>query len=309
MAQLVTVFGGDGFVGRYIVQALLQSGTRVRIASRNPKHGFYLKSQANLGQIGFASADITRPETLGAALEGADAAINLVGILNGDFDKVQRDGAANVAKAAASAGITNFMHMSAIGADADSASAYGRSKGQGEQAVLAALPSAMILRPSIIFGREDSFVNRFAGLIGMLPIVPVIGGDIKFQPIFVGDVAKVVAAVITNPAQTAGKTLELGGPEVISMEGLNRWIGKATGNDKMFVRVPNVVAAAMAKMTGWLPGAPMTWDQWLMLQNDNVVSADADGMKLLGFAPTSLEAVADGWLVIYRKHGRFGAKA
>jgi uncharacterized protein YbjT (DUF2867 family) len=305
MTRVVTVFGGDGFVGRYVVQALLKSGARVRIASRHTKHGWFLKSQANLGQIAYVGADITRPETLGVALAGADAAINLVGILKGNFERVQRDGARNAAEAAQAAGVHTFIQMSAIGADPASASRYGRTKGEGEAAVFVAFPTATILRPSLIFGQEDGFTNRFAGLIRAFPVVPLIGGATRFQPVYVGDVAKAVAAIIANPAASAGQVLELGGPEIMSMEAINRWIAAHIGAHRRFIPVPAVAAAAMARLTGWAPGAPITWDQWLMLQSDNVV-ADRDGLAALGIAPTPLDAVADEWLIIYRKHGRFG---
>jgi uncharacterized protein YbjT (DUF2867 family) len=308
MADLVTVFGGDGFVGRYVVQALLKSGARVRVASRNPKRGWFLKAQANLGQIAYVPADITRAETLTSAVAGADTVINLVGILKGKFDLVHRDGARNVAQAAAAAGVKTMIQMSAIGADANSASAYGRSKGEGDQAVLAAFPEAIIMRPSIIFGTEDAFVNRFAQLIKLLPIVPVIGGATKFQPVYVGDIAKAVLQITQSPATHIGKVLEFGGPQTLSMEGLNNWIAKKIGANKVFIPVPSQIAAAMARMTGWAPGAPITWDQWLMLQSDNVVSG-ADGFAALGIHPTPLDAIAEDWLVIYRKHGRFGTKS
>ncbi len=307
MTQLVTVFGGDGFVGRYVVEALLKSGARVRVASRNPKRGWFLKAQATLGQISFAAADVTRPETLGVAVAGADAVINLVGILKGNYDLVQHIGAQNVAEAATAAGVRALVHLSAIGANPASISAYGRAKGDGEAAVLRAFPKAVILRPSIIFGREDSFINRFAGLIRALPVVPVIGGTTKFQPVYVGDVAHAIVAALGEGH--AGKTYELGGPQVFSMADLNRWIAKATGRNKMFVPVPDQVAALMAKLTGWLPGAPITWDQWLMLGSDNVVAPKAKALNAFGITPTPLDVIAAGWLVQYRTHGRFGADA
>jgi uncharacterized protein YbjT (DUF2867 family) len=305
--KLVTVFGGDGFVGRYVVQALLKSGARVRVASRNPKRGWFLKAQANLGQIAYVAADITQPETLARALNGADIAINLVGSF-ANMDSVQNRGAANVASAAAKAGVRQFIHMSAIGADSASPSRYGKSKGDGEAAVHAAFPAATILRPSIIFGREDQFINRFAGLIRMLPVVPVFSAGTRFQPIFVGDVARAVMAALADP-EAAGKLFELGGPQTFSMLEINKWIAKACGREKYYFPVSNFIGASMAKLTGWLPGAPMTWDQWLMLQSDNVVRDGAAGLSALGIAPTPLESVAPDWLVQYRKHGRFGASA
>ncbi len=307
--QLITVFGGSGFLGRYVVQALLKSGARVRIAARDPRGGLYLKTQGGLGQTQFVAADIRKAESVARALSCSDAVVNLVGILKGDFHGFHVDGARIVAEAAASAGVTSLVQVSAIGADPLSPSAYGKSKGEGEAAVRAAFPSATILRPSIVFGREDQFVNRFANLIRMLPVVPIIKGSAKFQPVYVGDVAKAIAGAVADPKTHGGKTYELGGPEVISMGGLNRWIAKATGRRRGFIDMPDVVAGAMASAVGWLPGAPMTKDQWLMLQSDNVVAADAKGLSAFGIVPTPLDSVADGWLVQYQRHGRFANKA
>lgn len=309
MVEVVTVFGGDGFVGRYVVQALLKAGHRVRVASRNPKRGWFLKAQANLGQIAYVAADITRPETLKHAVQGATAVVNLVGILKGDFDAVHCKGAVNVAAAARSAGAACLVQVSAIGADVDSPSAYGRSKGQGEAACRAAFPDATILRPSIIFGREDQFINRFAGLIRILPVVPVIGGATRFQPVFVGDVAHAVAAVVADPQAHSAHTYELGGPEIMTMAEINQWIADATRRARQFIDIPNEISGPLATLTGWLPGAPITRDQWLMLQRDNVTSPKSKGLAALGIAATPLEAVAAAWLVQYRKHGRFGATA
>lgn len=305
--SLITVFGGGGFLGRYVVRALLQRGARIRVAERNPKQSWYLKAQANLGQITAVAADVTRPDTLARAVAGADGIVNLVGSF-ANMEAVQADGAAAVAKAAAKAGARKLVHISAIGAERESPSRYGRSKGDGEAAVRAAFPDATILRPSIVFGREDQFVNRFANLIRLFPIVPVIGADSKFQPVFAGDIAQAVAAALDDAAH-AGQTYELGGPQVMTMLDLNRWIAEATGRDRVFVSVPDPIASAMATLTGWLPAAPITRDQWLMLQNDNIVADCAKGLSALGIAATPLDAVAPGWLVQYRRHGRFGATA
>jgi NADH dehydrogenase len=237
-------------------------------------------------------------------MAGADMAVNLVGAFD-NMDAIQRVGAANVAQAAAAASVSALVHMSAIGADANGEAIYARSKGAGEAAVRAAFPKATILRPSTIFGREDQFINRFAGLIRMLPVVPVIGGETKFQPVFVGDVAKAVVAALQRPG---GETLELGGPEVLSMMQLNQWIARATGREKLFLPVPDIAAKALAVGTGWLPGAPITADQFKMLANDNIISG-ANGLEVLGIVPTPIDAVAHDWLSLYRKHGRFGGAA
>ena len=299
--RLVTVFGGSGFVGRYVAQALLAQGARVRVACRNPAGAMHIKPLGNLGQVQLVSSDIRKPASVARAVQDADAVINLVGSFD-DMDAVQNIGAGNIAKASAAAGVQALVHISAIGADPESAAEYGRSKAAGEAAVRAASPSATILRPSIIFGREDQFINRFAGLIRMLPVVPVIGASTKLQPVFVGDVARAIAAALSGQG---GETLELGGPEIFSMLELNRWIAKAIGHDPVFLEVPDTAARALATTTGWLPGAPITSDQLSMLASDNVVRGK-DGLAALGVVPTSLDAVAHDWLTLYRKHGRFG---
>ncbi len=305
--KIVTVFGGDGFIGRYVVQALLKAGARVRVASRNPKRGWFLKSQANLGQIAYIAADISRPETIPQAVEGADAVINLVGVFGSTMDLVHVAGAKALALAAKQAKVSAFVQLSAIGADPESVSNYGRTKGEGEAAVSAAFPGATLLRPSLVFGQEDQLTNRFAALIRLLPIVPVIGGATRFQPIFVGDVAHAVAAAALDPVKHGGHTYELGGPQILSMRALNEWIAKATGRDKAFIEVPDLAAGVMATLTGWLPAAPITRDQWRMLQKDNVVSKGAQGLEAFALTPVSLDAVAPGWLIQFKRHGRFAA--
>ncbi|MBB6124679.1 complex I NDUFA9 subunit family protein [Sphingobium subterraneum] len=306
--RLVTVFGGGGFLGRYVAQELLRAGVRVRIAERHPTDALRVKPLGSLGQTQLVAADVTKPESVARAVEGADVVINLVGILNGAFDAVQRVGAGNVAQAAARAGATALVHISAIGADTESASGYGRSKGEGEAAVRAAFPNATIIRPSIVFGREDQFLNRFAGLIRMAPIVPIIAGETKFQPVYVVDVARAIGTAALDAAQFGGKSFELGGPQVLSMEQINHWIAGRTGHSPAFVPLPAFASCALATATGWAPGAPITRDQWAMLQKDNVVAAGAQGLAAFGITPTPMAAVADAWLVQYRKHGRFGTR-
>jgi NADH dehydrogenase len=302
---LICIFGGGGFLGRYVAQALLARGARLRIAERNIKNAMHIKPLGNLGQTQFASADITKPESVAHAVHGCDGVINLVGILNGNFERVHVEGARNVAQAAARAGCRTLLHLSAIGADTDSPSRYGRSKGDGEQAVLKAFPDAIIFRPSIIFGREDQFINRFAAMIQMLPAVPVIGSNTKFQPVFAGDVADAAAEAMSDPELYAGQTFELGGPEVISMGDLYRRIASMTGRERVFVDIPDFAARLLAA----LPGTPITSDQYKMLQKDNVVAAGAKGLDAFGVAPTPLAAVARGWMEKYTNHGRFGARA
>ncbi len=306
---LITIFGGGGFLGRHITQHLTAAGARVRIAQRNIRIAQDVKPLGNLGQTQLIAADIRKPETVARAVHGADAVINLVGILKGDFDAFHHEGAANVARAAAAAGAKALVHVSAIGADAGSKSAYGRSKAEGEAAVRAAFPQATILRPSIVFGREDQFINRFAGLISGLPIVPIIGGKARFQPVYVDDVAEAVKLSLSDPARFGGRIFELGGPETISMEQLNKRIAKEIGENPSFIDMPDSLSGLMASLTGWLPGAPITRDQWAMLQSDNVVADGADGLDAFGITPTPMAAVIGDYLVRFRKHGRFGARA
>ena len=308
MAKLVTLFGGAGFLGRYVAQELLSAGARVRVAERDPKHAFFVKPLGGLGQTQFVAADVTRADSVQRAVEGADAVINLVGVLKGDFDAVHVDGARNTAAAAAAAGARALVQVSAIGADPGAPSAYARSKGEGEAAARAAFPGATILRPSILFGAEDRFLNRFAALAQVLPVLPVIRPGVKFQPAWVGDVARAVALSALEPGSHAGRTFELGGPEVLTMEALMAWLMRTIGRDRPLLPLPDAVGRLLAGL-GWLPGAPITRDQWLMLQKDNVVSGGAEGFAAFGIAPAPLAALAPAWLVAYRRHGRFGTRS
>ena len=305
--RLVTLIGGGGFLGRYVAQELLAAGARVRIAQRDPREALFLKPLGGLGQTQFVAVDVRKPETVARAVAGADAVVNLVGTLSGDFHGLQTVGARTVAQAAAAAGGGSLVHISAIGADPESPSAYARSKGEGEAAVRAAFPGATILRPSIVFGREDQFVNRFAGMIASMPVVPVLRGSTKFQPVYVVDVAQAVVAALGGDS-ARGKTLELGGPDILSMGALIRWIAGAIGRDPVIVELPDMIGGLIA-LGGFLPGAPITRDQWRMLQRDNVVAAGAEGLAAVGVTPTPLNAVAPGWLVRFRHNGRFGARA
>ena len=304
--QLITVIGGGGFLGRYVVQRLLARGARVRVGEREPRKAVFLKPLGGLGQTQFVVADVRDPASVARAVAGSDAVINLAGAFD-DMQAVQADGAGHVAAAAKSAGARTLVHISAIGADSDGASAYARSKGDGEAAVRRAFPHAAILRPSIIFGREDHFINRFAAIIRLAPVVPVIAAGTKFQPAYVGDVAEAVVAALGDDA--AGKLFELGGPQVLTMAELQRWIAEATGRKPLFVELPDAVSAVLATAFGWAPGAPITKDQWLMLQRDNVVAGGTAGFDQFGITPTSLGAVAEGWLVQYRRNGRFAQTA
>lgn len=306
--KLITLFGGGGFVGKHMAQALMAAGARVRIAQRHPSRAYSIKALGNLGQCQFVAVDATKAGSVAKAMVGSDAVINLIGVLKGDFASAHVTTTRNIAAAAAAIGAA-MVQVSAIGADPDSPSAYGRSKAEAEAAARSAVPGAIILRPSIIFGRDDQFINRFAGMIrsaSALPLspVPVVSGDTKFQPVFVGDVAAAAVAALADPA-AAGKTFELGGPQQISMRDLLAWIGRTTGHQPLLIDVPAFAASALATATGWLPSAPITRDQLAMLGSDNVVSDGANGLAQLGVAPTPLDAVAREWLDIYRPHGRF----
>jgi NADH dehydrogenase len=312
MDRVVAIVGGSGFVGRALVERLAKRGWRIRVAVRNRARAMRLKVLADLGQIDFLAADVTRPETLAPAMAGADWAVNLVGILASSgrygFGAVQAEGAGAVARAAAAAGVKAFAHVSAIGADPASDSAYGRTKGEGEAAVRAGFPCAAILRPSLIFGEDDGFTNRFAGLIAALPVVPVIAPATRFQPVFVGDVADaILASLERQETGRCAETFELGGPDILTMRAINEWLAAATGHTKPIVDVPDFGARILAGL-GSLPGAPLTEDQYRMLQRDNVVAAGAMGLAELGIAPTSLAAAAPQWLERYRRGGRFGGR-
>ena len=308
MDRVVTLFGGGGFVGRYAAQALYRTGARVRVAQRDPRGAFFLKPMGALGQTQFMAADIRNPEQVAAAVRGADAVVNLVGVLKGDFFGLHADGARNVAEAAAAEGVSSLVQVSAIGADPESPSRYGASKGEGEEAVRAAFPRATVVRPSVVFGREDNFVNRFARLARLLPVLPVIRGAAKFQPVYAADVGRAIASAALDGRTYGGKTYELGGPQILSMRELMEMINEATGHNRLLVDVPDPVAKLLARGFGWAPGAPITWDQWLMLQRDNVVADRAVTLRDFGIAPTPLQAVTEGWLTSYRRHGRFAAK-
>lgn len=303
--QLITVFGGSGFLGRYVVQRLLARGARVRVGEREPRKALFLKPLGGLGQTQFVAADVTMPDTVARAVEGSDLVVNLAGTFGSNMRKVHVDGARNVARSAAAAGAEALVHISALGADMDSPSNYGRTKGEGERAVLAAFPQATILRPSVLFGREDAFVNRFAGMIAAAPVVPVLRAGAKFQPAYVTDVAQAVLIALADPARHGGRTYELGGPDVIAMGELLRWIARAIGRDARFMELPDALGGAVA-MFGMLPGAPITQDQWRMLQRDNIVSPAGVGFDAFGVTPTPLATVAPSWLVRFRRHGRFG---
>jgi NADH dehydrogenase len=304
--ELVTVFGGGGFIGRYVCEILLKRGVRVRVASRQPRCAHFIQPLGQVGQVGFVRADLTKPETLDRAIHGATAVINLCGILKGKFTSVHVEGARALAEGAAKNDTSAFVQISAIGADAHSDSAYGKSKAGGEAAVRATFPGATIIRPSLVFGPEDELTNRFAGM-AQLPFLPVIAAERKFQPVYVRDLAQAIAKAALDPQTYSGKTYEIGGPQVMSMKELHEAILELTGQTPEVVEVPSF-AASMLSRFGWLPGAPLTRDQWRMLQQDNVVSPGSNGLSAFGVEATPLAAVGHEWLGRFHRGGRFAGR-
>jgi uncharacterized protein YbjT (DUF2867 family) len=324
VGRLVTVFGGSGFLGRYVVRALARDGWRVRVACRRPDLAFHLQTLGGPGQVMAVQANVRYPESLAAALHGAEAAVNLVGILaesgSQKFASTQAQGAQAIAEAVKGAGITRFVHVSAIGADPSSRSAYGRSKAQGEAAVLAAVPTAVILRPSLLFGPEDDFFNRFAAMARLFPIVPVVGAETKFQPVYVGDVAQAATLALEGQAKH-GATYELGGPQVKTFAEIVEYIFAVTGHKRRILRLGFGAGALVASVTQLLTTLSlglfprmlrMTKDQVELLRNDNVVSNEAKEKRLtlegLEIVPNAIETVVPTYLYRYRKTGQYQAQ-
>ena len=306
--KLVVLVGGSGFLGKHLAQVLLARGARLRVAARFPEHAMAIKPLGNLGQVQLARCDVTVPQSLDRVLAGADAVVNLVGAFEGDLDAIMGRGAGAVASAASRAGAAAFVHLSAIGADAEGETGYARAKAAGEQAVLEAFPAATILRPSALFGPDDNFLNMLAGFTS-LPVLPVFAPTAKLQPLFVDDCAEAVARTLESCATSGGKIFELGGPEAISMIELNRRLAAACGRNPLLVEVPDLVSGAFATLTGWLPGAPLTRQQWLLLKAGNQVSGTLPGCEELGIAPRPMGLFLDRWMARFRKHGRFGRRA
>jgi NADH dehydrogenase len=302
-AELVTVFGGSGFIGRYVCELLMQSGVRVRVATRQPRLAYFIQPLSQVGQLGFVRADIFDAKSVARAVDGVTAVVNLCGVLKGRFHAVHVTGARHIAEAARNAGASSLVHISAIGADPQSQSAYGRSKGEGEIAVRAAFPTATIVRPSLVFGPEDQLTNRLAGLAS-LPFLPVIAPKRRFQPVYVRDLANAIAKAALDPGQYGDATYEIGGPQVLTMRELNASVLEASGQSTELIDMPDFVASQLSRV-GWLPGSPLTRDQWLMLQRDNVPAPGAPGLDAFGIKPTPLGAVAHEWLGRFRKGGRF----
>lgn len=304
---LITVFGGGGFIGRYVCETLLKTGARLRVAGRDPRRAWFLQPLGSVGQVSAIQADLTKLSTIERAVEGADAVINLVGVFKGNLEAIHVQGAGMLAAAARKAGASAFVHISALGVDAGSESTYSHTKARGEEAVRKAFPKATVIRPSTVFGPEDDFTNRFAAMMEW-PLLPVIAPRTRFQPVYVRDLAKAIAAAALDPGKHGGKTYELAGPEALTMRELNAEIARLSGQHPELIDLPDFMAAGIA-MFGFLPGAPLSRDQWLMLQKDNVPSGKHPGFKDFGITPAPLAAVAPEWLSRYRKGGRFAPTA
>ncbi|WP_103335401.1 complex I NDUFA9 subunit family protein [Pseudotabrizicola formosa] len=317
MGKLVTIYGGSGFVGRYIARRMAKDGWRVRVAVRRPNDALFVRPYGVPGQVEPVLCNIRDDASVRAVMTGADAVINCVGILNrsgkNTFDSVQAQGAGRVARIAAELGVPHLVQLSAIGADTGSDSDYARSKAAGEEAVLAAYPAAVILRPSVIFGSEDQFFNRFAGMATLSPILPVVGADTRFQPVYVDDVAQ--AAVLAATGQAAPGIYELGGPDVLSFRALMQRMLAVIQRRRLIVNVPFFVARLMGGAfdllqtltVGLFENKTLTRDQVKNLARDNVVAKDAKGFAQLGIAPTSIESVLPEYLWRYRPSGQYAA--
>ncbi|MEM8788228.1 MAG: complex I NDUFA9 subunit family protein [Pseudomonadota bacterium] len=313
-APIVTIFGGSGFVGRYIARRMARAGWRVRVAVRRPNQAIFVRTYGTVGQVEPVLANIRDDASVAAALSGAAAAVNCVGILAPrgaqSFAAIQDEGAGRVARLAAAAGVARFVHVSAIGADADSASVYAQTKAAGEAAVRAHQPDAVILRPSIVFGPEDEFFNRFAAMTRISPVVPVIGPDTKFQPVYVDDVAAAAEKALTE--RVAAGVYELGGPVVESFRALMERMLGVLNRRRAVLAVPMPIAklqgwafSTLSRLSAGLLPAPVTYDQVLLLARDNVVAADAKGFADLGIEPTAMEAVLPEYLTPFRPYGQY----
>jgi len=304
--SVATVFGGSGFIGRYVVKRLAARGYITRVATTDPEASLFLKPMGAVGQVVPLYASIANEPSVARAVEGANLVVNLVGILAeshpGDFEKLQGEGPGRIARLAAAAGVQRLVHVSAIGANPDSPSQYAASKGRGEAAMRAGFPAATILRPSLVFGAEDKFFNRFAQLAQVLPFMPVISGDSRFQPVHVANVADAVMAALTQEA-AAGALFELGGPRVWRFRELLAYILQVTGRRRRLVDIPMNVARVQAAICEHLPGKPLTRDQLLLLAQDNVVAEGAKTLHDLGVTPTPVELAVPTYLRRFRAGG------
>jgi len=302
--SLVAVFGGTGFLGRYVVRALAQAGYRIRVGVRRPNLGNYLVPMGQVGQIQLVKADISNPDQAASLISGAAAVVNLVGVLRQSgrqrFTRLHRDAPADLAKAALAAGTSTFVHLSSLGVSQNSPALYARTKAEGELRVREAFPAATILRPSLLFGPEDNFFNRFAGMARLIG-----GGKTKFQPVYVGDAAAAVAKAVTDSATMRGRTYELGGPTVYTFKELMEIMLQETCRKRMLVPVPFALAAIGASVANLSPWPPITPDQVRLLKTDNVLTKGALGLSDLGIEPDSVEAILPTYLWRFRPQGQF----
>ncbi len=305
--RVATVFGGSGFIGRYVVKRLAHLGYVVRVAVRDPEAALFLKPMGVVGQIVPLYASVMREPTVHRAVEAADVVVNLVGILaeggGATFNAVHTEGAARIAALSAACGVRSLVHISAIGADPGSRSRYAASKGMAEDAVRKAFPAATILRPSLVFGPEDQFFNRFGEMARLLPFMPVISGTTRMQPVYVCDVADAIMAGTDPSRQTAGKLYELGGPQIYTFREILEFILKQTRRQQPLINIPMGLARLQASVMQYLPNKPLTPDQLLMLAQDNVVSPGAAGLAELGIVPTPVELIVPGYICRFQPGG------
>lgn len=308
--ELVTIFGGSGFIGRVLVQHLAKAGYRVRVAVRNPNSALDVKTFGDLGQVHLTQANLRNKASIEAAIKGADHVVNLVGLLyesgKNTYSKIHEAGAGLVAEVAAAENVKSLVHMSAIGADKESESKYGRSKAAGEKNVKDNFANATIIRPSIVFGADDNFFNKFAALAKSFRFLPVICGDTKFQPVYVGDVADAIVAALGNE-DAAGKTYEIGGPKAYTFRELLEFVNRVAEQNVPMITIPIQMAYFQAFFLGMMPSPMLTIDQVRLLENDNVVSDDAANITDLGVDPVPVEAVVPNYLVLHRPMGQFKA--
>jgi len=307
--SLVTIFGGSGLLGRYTVRAFARAGWRIKVGVRHPNLAHYLPPMGQVGQILVTKANVLDADQVAAAVKGADVVVNLVGILHPgggqSYQSVHVDAARTIAKAAKAAGVSTLIHVSTMNINVDSLSAYARSKAEGEIALREEFPQATLIKPSLVFGPEDQFFNKFAGLARILPFLPLIGGGhTKFQPVFAGDVADAIVKCAEDPA-TRGKSYELGGPAVYSFKDMLKVILRETGRKRLLVPIPFWLASIKAFFLQFLPGKLLTPDQVKFLKTDNVVAPGALTLADLGISPDSLEAVAPAYLWRFRAKGQY----
>lgn len=313
MERTATVFGGSGFIGRYIVKRLANAGYTVRVAVRDPEAAHFLQPMGNVGQIVRLPVAVQDDEAVRWALDGADVAVNLVGIMHETggaqtFEQVQAQAPARIARAANDAGVKRFVQLSALGADADSPSIYARTKAQGEWAVLEAFPDAAVLRPSIVVGPEDSFFNRFARMATLSPVIPLIGGGTtRFQPVYAGDVADAAMATLTR-ANAKGRIHELGGPRIYTFKQLMELMLQQIRRKRLLLPIPFALAEIQARILELLPSPPLTRDQLRLLKVDNVVSGEQPTFADLDLSPQAIEAVLPRYMDVYRPGGRFNVQ-